>query len=237
MRKTAAKPQPTKSQRGASCVFSQKSRIAVIQAMEELARQSPEKQLQWLLGFLEKDLEALSPSEKIRDGFLLRTIGKERAPIVGAQFGDPMSTERLGVLHGQIASGLRQLLSPSGQWMLPEVRTSGTLYRAPSHKKEWRVWLETLAVEPEGILHSVARLLEQCGSRLRACAHCQRAFLIEDRRQVYCSKGCAQAVTHERYRRRHREELRTRRREAYQRKKQGELGPKVKIGQRRREGV
>jgi len=213
-----------------------KSRKTVLKAMDEMSAQSPENQIRWLLTFLEKDLSKLSVKEKILDSFLLRTLGKEVPPFSWAERGEPMSTERLANLQGQIATGMRQLLSPSGQWMLPDMHVSSTIRRVQLDKTVWRVWSDEQATEPEDILHSIARLLERCGDRLRTCARCQSAFLTEDLRQIYCSQACAQAVAHERYRRVHRDKLRTRRREAYRQKKQAELGSNVKIAQRRMGG-
>jgi hypothetical protein len=101
--------------------------------------------------------------------------------------------------------------------------TDGRLLLVTSHEEASRFDFGVL-----GVLMELAPQLRTC-----AAAGCGRLFLKQGR-QAYCSTRCSQRIRTIRFRESHPDVVSQRRHNGYVRRKQKKLGPKVKVGTRRR---
>ncbi len=204
---------------------------ALQEAAIEMADLTPEEQVRWVLQFAREDLSHLSATERVARGYRLRVLGQPLHPVAIEGACEPMPEARLRELQADIATGLRTLLT-EGKWGLPDITYhSPELDHVPSRgKRPAKLSLTSCGREPEVILHQVAALVLFCGSPLKACARCQRPFL-PNKRQIYCSLACSQAVRTKSYRERNRDDFLAYRRRAYKRR-QEKLRRKVRRGAR-----
>lgn len=162
---------------------------------EELARKrlgdTPEARLRWVVAFAQRDLDALRPEERIALGYDLRALiptGWQITRDMG-----PMADADLRKRQRVMAERLGALLD-GASWELP-LRRAYLTRVGEAGGKTHRFQFTWQGDEAEGIICGVVDLLQQAGSRLRACAKpdCKRPFIAR-KRQEFCSASCGQAV-------------------------------------------
>jgi len=72
-------------------------------------------------------------------------------------------------------------------------------------------------------------------NRLGQCKRCQTVFLGQ-RGQIYCGKPCATASASEAYRNRKRATINQKAKTQYEKKQRAQLGPRVRVGRKKKEG-
>ena len=161
-----------------------------VAALQRFERHTPEQKLRWLLAFLQRDLDALYPEERVALGYDLAGLALSGADMALVRHGaDAVADTVLRKYQGDIRRGLQAVLD--GQpWELPGVpvltRTDST-FRITVHGDE----------QAGGLLVGIAHVLVAAGDRLRMCASdrqgegCGQMF-VRTRRQTFCSLTCSQ---------------------------------------------
>jgi hypothetical protein len=161
--------------------------------------ETPAQRLEWVLGFLKRDLTRLLPGEQAALGWGLRVIAIFSLRMgAGARGGlrtslRPMSDEALAAYQREVREGLRGLLSPDmTPWRLP---AEPALARKPRSSGFEYLFLGD---ERAGVLGGIANLVLEAGDRLRACRQCGDPFVAKENRQHYCTPACSQRARNQR---------------------------------------
>ncbi len=194
----------------------------------------------WLVNFAQADLRALSSEESrnLRDELTLFSLPLAYlAP--GTWMGDRalsrfvasnrLTPQRTARLQSEVRNGFDRLLNGQ-QWVLPSLRLHRILVRTDPNGKiqgghaggNFR----------DQFLMATADLLEKVGDRIKRCPECGRLFGAV-RRQAYCSPRCSLRVRTRRYRNKHRDALRAKRRARYAAMIRVTHGPRVKVQARK----
>jgi hypothetical protein len=170
-----------------------------ITAWRDRIGETPAQRLEWVLGFLKKDLTRLLPGERAALGWGLRVIAIFSLRMgAGARGGlrtslRPMSDEALAGYQREVREGLRGLLSSEmTAWRLPAEPALSRKARAPGFEYLF------LGDERAGVLGGIANLVLEAGDRLRACRQCGDPFVAKENRQHYCAPACSQRARNQR---------------------------------------
>jgi hypothetical protein len=179
---------------------------------EKRIGRTPDARLRWLLRFLEEDLDALYPEERMARGYDLRMFSDPSFGLMGKVKGGlrgtyrralgPMPETDLYALQADIRRGIQGLLqTPHHQWDIPAPQQLSLRRVSPPRAKKTRFVVTWQGEELQTILGGVFNLLLQAGEALKACVECRRPFVAR-KRQIYCSPNCSQRVRDRRKRRR-----------------------------------
>jgi hypothetical protein len=155
-------------------------------------------------------------------------------PVSAVTHDDPraLSAGAIAKLAGSVSSGIRALLR-SEPWQL---RVGATTFYLDL--KNGRPYRRYIANHGDGFLLEAQELIAAGAKRLRECRRleCRRVF-VANRRQIFCSPGCAQEERTDRYLAKHtREELSEQRHARYVKNVRRTKGFAVAKKVRRRRG-
>jgi hypothetical protein len=174
---------------------------------------TPAERLRWILGFMQRDLEAL-PSKELEalgDDLLHATapwwVEKKR------QCTD-MSADQVRALQQEIRDGVQAAMGtsineieiarihwghahPHGGWVLPQAATHLLRLRFRVRDYVGIMCVSESTNDRTAILTGVANLLITCGDRLSTCPVCGTLFLRQYR-QEYCNVRCSNKVRNRR---------------------------------------
>ena len=198
--------------------------------------------LNWLLGFLQIDLEGLRPwNHGLKTGW--RSLGDEiiffsmpTGWTSSSQFAfysdlaHAPAKRTIEKIQRELRRGVSMLMRNDDLqvWRIPKLSPSVALIRG-KNGKVFRSYRSKIL--RDRFFMAVTDLLQSRGSRIGTCTVCQRLFQIIKRR-TYCSSRCSQKRRTQKYRAKHKDALRVRRRQRLEAKMRARYGPKIKIAVR-----
>src|SRR4029434_8862187 len=189
---------------------------------KKIAELSVEERLRRVLDFIASDLPRLTSEQREEWVWNLRAIGvlgasRELTEPAHRNLWDADSTPNLQDLQKTIADGLKEVLqkpplddnkkvgeeaSPARCvavriWYLPRPRHAEleSSYDRVAKRHFFRVRWE--GDEQDAIVEGIWNLLLEVGAHFRACAECNKPFVVRQR-QEYCSLECAQRTRNRR---------------------------------------
>jgi len=149
----------------------------------------PEERLRWLVDrFVRTDLAILRPEERVALGYDLLALVPRGQTV--ARLPGPMPETQIGVLHEEVARGIRAI-AKGQSWTLPATGAVVLMLRREKGSREQQIERHVTGNDINAVLAGIERLLMQEGSRLRACDECGTPFVAR-KRQAYCSPTCSQ---------------------------------------------
>ncbi len=174
----------------------------------------PAARLDWVLNFIQTDLNKLTEQERAHLGYVLKSIGPGPVHVGAAAYGStaavalsPMSDSSLTRIQRMIADGVRGLAGRQGAFinfpgpleisffrMNPPITIGRGGAEVPGKLKLQYTW-NWGGNDVGRVMYGVADLLlTPAGRNLRLCLNdaCKKPF-IGRKRELYCSKACGQA--------------------------------------------
>jgi hypothetical protein len=171
------------------------------------------QRLRWVLEFIQRDLEVLTPEELAAVGDDLRHATAPWWVQKKRQCTD-ISAAQVRALQQEIREGVQAVMGesieftewaminsghaqPHGGWVLPNAQTHLLLVRF-YHRDHGHVeYVRESTSDQTAILNGVASLICRFGSRLYTCPVCGTMFLRQYR-QTYCTVRCSNKVRNRR---------------------------------------
>jgi hypothetical protein len=170
--------------------------------------------LRWFLEFAERDLEKLSPTEQLLEGYRLLASagsGPDHTPTdwLAVDLAKLITFAALKRAQREVVKAIRVLLSDKARWTVPTSNVHLEIIRS-SEGKDQHFGLELyIGRKLELGIGGLFNALFEAGKYLRKCARCSKPF-VATKRQEYCSTNCSQIVRNEK-KKRIKEELKARR--------------------------
>jgi hypothetical protein len=171
--------------------------------------------LRWFLEFAERDLESLSPTEQLLEGYrlLASAAGTEHSPSpedwLAVDLTKLITLAALKRAQREVVKAIRVLLSDKARWTVPTSNVHLEIIRS-SEGKDQHFGLELyIGRRLELGIGGLFNALFEAGKYLRKCARCSKPF-VATKRQEYCSTNCSQIVRNEK-KKRIKEELKAKR--------------------------
>ena len=196
-----------------------------LEAARKRLGEDPEDQLRWVVNdFARKDLRTIFPGEREAAGYALRVIP---SPMVTRTKLKPLPDDVVLRVQRQVLRGLKALLTeersfvaqlgaPDAGWKFPTRSRRLVRMNDPNDPTRKRVrirWVSDAKSELESIMAAIGELVVTAGSQLRCCPVCAAPFVAR-KRQAYCSPRCSQQTRDGRKTARRREERRSGRKAA-----------------------
>jgi hypothetical protein len=212
----------------------------IVQALARVGTDAAAR-FRWLLDFAERDLKDEATLEGARFevyAFLMTGGGAGSQPSVGELLVRGLANEPslLGPDAHRAVRRLQTRLRNTLESLQAQRRFRGEVRITEAvWTDDGRLLLVAGGDEAHRVDFAVLGLLMELAPRLQVCAAsgCRRLFLKHGRR-AYCSTRCSQRTRSAKYQESHARLAGQRRRERYVRRQQKKLGPKVKVGNRRR---
>lgn len=197
-----------------------------IRAMTPLRPMPDDEALQWLVAFAQQDLDRTeSPGAWVDIGWNLARLFNE------VEWSAPEDRMQIKNVQAAIRSVLENLSREGGTYH--EGTSIGT--RSAERKGgKLHVGYDSGHLEANIVDILLGLLARTNLDRLGRCKRCETIFL-GTQGQLYCGKQCANAAAAEAYRKRKRNTINEKARTEYEKQQRKRIGPKVKVGHKRKE--